>query len=258
LRALCDELSATFLRLLAYVGAITLLAIGMAKFFGAAPVAAAIDTTPRPDWVNAEHPLRAYSLKIPDFDEAEPDYAILHHASAGGGRKDVMVWGEAEGSRLKIEIYRPGRELKRFGEPMGEIAARATELGSLSALRPADPMESKFGRFATFDFAARAGGRERHCLGFAHNFRDPLLQIAGWYCKANAEVIDRGTLGCALERLSLDAAASEPKLQELFARAELKRKFCTLKPAPRSVVAKRTGWIDAPKGPKLRGRVAGR
>ena len=258
LRAFCDEVSATFLRLFAYVGAITLLGIGAARIFGTPSVEAAIELPARSEWVNGEHPIPAYILTIPEFAEPEPDYAIQRHTGAGGGRRDVMTWGETEGSRLMIEIYRPGRELKRFGEPAGEITARATDLGNVSTPKPGAPIDSKFGRFSVFDFTARAEGRDRHCLGFARSFKEPALQIAGWYCKANAEVIDRGTLACAIERLSLVSAASDPKLQELFAHAELKRKFCASKTAARGPAAKRSGWIDAPKEPKLRGRLAGR
>ena len=81
-----------------------------------------------------------------------------------------------------------------------------------------------------FEFTARADGSARNCLGFARAFNDPRLQIAGWYCKDDVEVVDRRTLACAIEGLSLLAAASEPKVQELFANAEQKRMFC----APRT------------------------
>ena len=37
----------------------------------------------------------------------------------------------------------------------------------------------------------RRDGRERRCLGFARAFDDPSMQIAGWYCSARSEVVDR-------------------------------------------------------------------
>jgi hypothetical protein len=50
------------------------------------------------------------------------------------------------------------------------------------------------------------------------------MQIAGWYCSAGSEVVDRAVLTCALDRLTI--AAGDSKVADLFARAELKRSFC--------------------------------
>ena len=87
--------------------------------------------------------------------------------------------------------------------------------------------------------------RPRNCLGFARAFGDPRLQIAGWYCKGDAEVVDRRTLACAIEGLSLIAAASEPKVQQLFASAEQKRVFCAPRTAPRGATTlRRHDWIE--------------
>jgi hypothetical protein len=47
-------------------------------------------------------------------------------------------------------------------------------------------------------------------------------------------------------------------VSELFAHAELKRKFCGQKPLARGGNTKRMDWIDGAKNPKLRGRVAGK
>jgi hypothetical protein len=266
LRSFVDECAATCLRIFAYIGAVTVLAILAAKIFGTPVLEAAVDPAARNPWVDVERPMPAFSLTIPEFAEPEPDYAIYRHAE-GGGRRDVMSWGTAwsaanpGGSRLMIEIYRPGRELKAFGEPAGEVAARIAELGGSDPLRPTEAIGSKFGRFTTYDFSAKAVGGSRHsCIGFVHAFRTPLLEITGWYCKGGEEVVDRGTLACALERLSLLMSASEPKVTALFAHAELKRRPCMTRPttAFRSSSTRRLDWINGPKGPKLRGRVVAR
>ena len=255
-----NELSATLVRIFAYVGAVVLLVVVAGRIFDTPSVEAAIEPAARSDWQNVERPYRAFSVTVPEFAEPMPGYAIRRHASAGG-RKDVMTWGapDGAGSRLMIEVYRPGAELKRFGEPAAEIAIRTAGLGQVGALTPADAIESKFGRVTTFDFTAGAGERVRQCLGFVRAFGEPRLQLSGWYCKGGAEVVERATLSCALERLSLVMAASEPKVQELFARAETRRKFCAPKPAFRTATTlRRNDWIEAPKTPKLRGRVAAR
>jgi hypothetical protein len=261
LRQFADEFSATCVRIFAYIGALALLVVVTVKLFGSPAVEAAIEPA-RSAWTNVERPYRAFALAVPEFGDPEPDYAIRRHPD--GGRKDVMTWGDPSsiGSRLMVEIYRPGREIRRFGEAATEVVARTAELGGPYALKPAEGIESKFGRLTAFDFTAAQGGRPRNCLGFARAFDDPRLQIAGWYCKAGREVVDRSGLACAFERLTLLMAASEPKVTEFFARAELKRKFCAQKSVARTPAAntsiKRNDWIDAPKEPKLRGRVAGR
>lgn len=253
LRTFRDECSATLVRMCAYVGATALLAIALARMIEA-PVVAAVDLRPRSDWTSVERPYRAFTLSAPGFSDSEPDYAIHRHSA--GGRKDIMTLGTAEGarSRLMIEIYRPGKELARFGDPAGEVFARAAELGGAEGLTAAAPIDGKFGVVPVFDFTATVDGRSRACLGFARAFRDPHLQIAGWYCKGAVEVVDRSTLGCAIEGLSLLAAASEPKVQDLFARAEQRRKFCATRPAKRGPPLRRHDWIDGQQ-PKLRGRM---
>ena len=66
----------------------------------------------------------------------------------------------------------------------------------------------------------------RHCLGFARTYDDPRLQLSGWFCQGGADLIEPSTLACALDRLTLLAAGSEPKVGALFAQAELNRSFC--------------------------------
>jgi hypothetical protein len=258
-----NELSATCVRLFAYIGGVVVLGVVAVKVFGTPTVEAAVDPSLRA-WVEVERPFRAFTAGAPELTEAEPDYSIRRNVK-GGGRKDIMRWGAAwndagTSSRLLIEVYRPGKEIARFGDAESAVAAFATELGGPYALAPAQAIESKFGRFTVLGFTARRAGQPRNCLGFAHAFNDPLVQIAGWYCKADAEIVERATLACALERLSLLMAASEPKITELFAKAELQRKLCAVKPArtQKASNTRRHDWIDARKAPKLRGRMATR
>jgi hypothetical protein len=61
-------------------------------------------------------------------------------------------------------------------------------------------------------------------------------------------------LACALDRLTLIAAGSEPKIGALFAQAELKRTFCGANNVFLAATRKRNDWIDAERDPRLRGR----
>ena len=89
-------------------------------------------------------------------------------------------------------------------------------------------------------------------------FEEPRLAILGWHCRAGLEIIDRGVVACAFERLSLVMARSEPKVTELFAKAERQRKPCGQKT---SVLARLSNtlshdWLASPTMPKLRGQLA--
>jgi hypothetical protein len=153
-----------------------------------------------------------------------------------------------------IEVYRPGKELAHFAEPASEIAMRTADIDAAGAIMPAGAIDSKFGPVALVDFLARRGDRSRHCLGFVRAFDEPRLQIAGWYCKGGDEIIDHNIVACTLDRLAVVAAGSDPKVAELFAQAELRRKFCSYKPVPHGATVKRADWIATTRQPKLRGR----
>jgi len=256
-----DELSATATRTFAYLGGLAVIAVTFLLIF-IPPDGENTDEQPfRSDWVTVERPFRAFALTIPEFAQPTPDYAIQRHAS-GGGRRDVMSWGagsdEAPRSRLMIEIYRPGAEIGGFGDAASEVAIRTAALGGPYPLQPAGAIDSKLGPFDSFDFVASPDGGPRQCLGFMRAFEEPQLAIIGWHCRASLEIVDRSVLACAFERLSLVMAASEPKVTELFAKAERQRKPCGQKT---SVLARlsntlRHDWLAAPAMPKLRGQLA--
>ena len=88
-----------------------------------------------------------------------------------------------------------------------------------------EALASKFGPLSIVTFET-SKGTLRHCLGFVRAYDDPMLQLSGWFCQGGADFIDRSTLACALDRLTLLSAGSEPKVGALFAQAELNRSFC--------------------------------
>jgi hypothetical protein len=225
-----EDLPATFVRMLAYVGGIAVLSIIAARLFQSPPVMSDIKRVHQSEWIGIDRPIPAFALSIPEAAGMPSSYAISRHAD-GGGRKDTLTLGEADGIApfLQVDIYRPGRETRRFAEPVREIATNAEALGPVE-LRAADEEQpSKFGPLSIVTFET-SKGNARYCLGFVRVYDEPLLQISGWFCQGakfgGGEFIDRGTLACALDRLSLLAAGSEPKVAALFAQAELNRSFC--------------------------------
>jgi hypothetical protein len=253
------ELIAVSLRLLAYLGGLAALAILAVETIRHPGTLAAIELPARPQWAEIGRPHPAFALALPDLHGGEFRYA-LHRHTGGSGRKDTMSWGERDRAQsyFMVEIYRPGREIDAFAGPANEIATRVAQLGSIKTVTPSTSLDSKFGRFATAGFSVAHDHGTRHCLGFALPVEEPRLQIAGVYCKPEGEIIDRGLLACALDRLSLNSAGSDTRLAVLFARAELKRTFCGQKSPFLYATPKREGWMAGGSEAKLRGRVSER
>jgi hypothetical protein len=247
LRTFADEVQATLVRACLYACVLAAFVLtGMELLARTQGTVAA-----RPDaaeWIDVIKPIPAFALSIPEL-SAEPHYAIRRHAD-GGGRKDVLTFGDAaaQEATATVEIYRPGAEADRPGEN-----------ASLPELRLSVPvvwrmLETKFGLAAIEPFTDRGSQSARGCLRVTRAFEDPRLVIKAQFCNPGPELVDRQMVACALDRLTLISAASDPKLIALFARAELKRNFCGQNSVFVAATPKRLDWIEAARDPKLRGR----
>ena len=221
-----DELPSSFVRLLAYLCAVALLSIAAARISESPKTIAVISSVHESKWIDIGRPFPAFALSIPEAAEVPSTYAIRRHAD-GGGRKDILELGDADDSApyLHVEIYRPGTEIRSFADSQAVIADRAVALGPDDLRRADQDLPSKFGPLTVFFFAA-SKGTPRQCLAFVRAFDDPRLQLSGWFCQSGSEFIQQSTLACALDRLTLMAAGSEPKVGALFAQAERNRTFC--------------------------------
>ena len=240
-----NELRATLARAVVYAAALALFALAgvevLTKVHGPN---LARDAAPT-DWVEVAKPMPVFAMSMPEFGEATR-YAIWRHAS-GQGRKDILSFGEPGSATAMVEIFRAGAEAEQ-----DDTTASIPEL-RLSRAAFERTIDTKFGRVLVEPFADRAPTGERRCLRFSRAFDEPRLEISGWYCNAGLEIVDRGMLACALDRLTLRAAGSDPKLGALFARAELKRNFCGTNGVIFAATPKRPDWIEASRDPKLRG-----
>ena len=247
-----SDASTTFLRLTAYVGALAALVLiaahavrsnpGIFEPVPAAPAAAA--------WVTVAKPFPAFSLSQPELAESGYDYAVRRHLFRG--RQDILSWGtlESDAPHLMVEIHRAGDETERFENAALEIAARLEGIET-ALIKPAGTMETKLGAVALVEFSTKPG---RQCLGFARAYDDPRVQILGWHCVSGEAPAARDLAACALDRLSLLAAGSEPKLRELFARAELKRNFCGHR-SPLLAATPRLGPAPPPDARRIRATI---
>jgi len=228
-------------RLVAYVGALAVLAIVGIHIWDQLPAGAALEPSARADWRVALRSHPAFAVSEFDLPEKTEAYEILRHPD--GGRKDILRWG---GAVAEIEIYRPGGESSPSG-PAAELAARIDPDG-LRELETAGIIDSKFGA-VTLLRVPGGTDRARSCLGFIKRVDDPNLQISGWSCQGDAWPARRAAIACILSRLILLSAGNDPKLAELFARAELRRGGCAA--APTSSVS--TDWVTGAENPRLRG-----
>ena len=246
------DVRATLLRILAYMGGLAILATAALSFLRMPASIAAFTAPPQPQWIKVDRPHPAFELLMPELASAAFEYSILRRPT-DGARKDVLTWGAAgEGSPyVTVEVYRPGVESDRFIDADSEVAARILDLTVTDDVKPAGRLDSKFGDMPLVDFAIAANGRSRRCLGFARAFERPSMQFSGWYCSAGDNSVERTTLGCVLDRLTILSAGGDSELDDLFARAEIKRTFCGQRNPILAATPERTGSIPAPRRVKL-------
>ncbi|ARP98983.1 hypothetical protein [Pseudorhodoplanes sinuspersici] len=246
---------AVLVRIFAYLGGIAVLSLFAAELFKQPEVVVIREPAPRPAWIEVDKPWPAFEMSVPGVAN-DMHYAIQRHAERGG-RKDTMSFGALGKTErfASVEIYRAGHEIATFGKTDDEITLRASEYGRVTDMEETMPIPSKFGSFQVFEFAIQPFNSYR-CIGFANAFDDQRVQITGVACNMNT-IVDRSTISCALDRLSLLSAASDPEITRLFAHAELRRDFCGQRDALAYATPKRASSdiITSSAKPKLRGRL---
>jgi hypothetical protein len=250
LRSFGDECGDAFVKLLAYVGVLAILAaaaISAATHSTALFDAAAVEPMQRPDFVPTPRSPPAFAVGQLDFAGKTETYQVLRHRE--GGRKDVLRWTALdEPVAAELEIYRPGAEASQQIPPLADLSARMAPDGK-GSIQNAGVIDSKFGAVTLVslsDPATPAG----NCLGFVKSFEQPRLRLSGWSCQGASQPERRAAIGCMLDRLVQLSAGNDGSLAEWFARAELRRTGCT---PVSSGPATAANWATSPQIPRLRG-----
>jgi hypothetical protein len=247
LRSFADECTGLLARLIAYVGALALIAIIGLSLWDELPLRGSGDPAARSAWGVAARAYPGFAVSQFDSPGRTEVYEIFRHPD--GGRKDVLRWAaQGEKPLAELEIYRPGGELSQMGPPIADIAARMDPDG-VRELQAAGLIDSKFGTVTLLGLADR-NGDARPCLGFIKRFEAPNLRISGWSCQGDTLPARRAAIGCILDRLILLSAGNDPKLAELFAHAELRRGSCAQASAAPVTSA---DWVTGAQNPRLRG-----
>ncbi|QOZ50206.1 hypothetical protein [Bradyrhizobium sp. CCBAU 53338] len=218
-----DEVVGTLAHLFAYVGALALFAILALAGLGQLPDLRDDGSADKPGWAVADRSHPAFALSRIDSSEKTASYTILRHPE--GGRRDVMRWaGDADKPVAELEIYREGSEFD-VTRPATSGLAIQMGLGAATALEQAGLIDTKFGPVALFRPSGTAEGTPS-CLGYLKRNEEPALQISGFSCQGETMPARRAAIACTLNRLTLLTSGNEPKLAEMFAHAELKRRSC--------------------------------
>ena len=218
-----DEVVGTLARLFAYVGALALFAILALAGLAQLPDLRDDEPADRPDWAVADRSHPAFALSRLDSSEKTASYTILRHPE--GGRRDVMRWtGDADKTVAELEIYREGNEFDVTRPATSGLALRMS-LGAAVTFEQAGLIDTKFGPVALFRPSGATDGTPS-CLGYLKRNEEPALQISGFSCQGDTMPARRAAIACTLNRLTLLTSGNEPKLAEMFAHAELKRRSC--------------------------------
>jgi hypothetical protein len=246
LTSAADEVCATVARIFAYVGTLALLAILGVHAWDQLRAQVQDEPTEKA-WSLGDHSYPAFAVSKQDPGEKSATYTILRHPA--GGRKDILRWAGAGIIKpaAELEIYRPGGEFDPKIPQERDLSGFLTQDGA-SELEAAGIVDSKFGTVALFRPRGASDGAGA-CLGFAKRINDPPLEIEGFSCQGGTLPARRAAISCMLNRLTLLTAGNEPKLADLFARAELRRGSCTGSNAADG----RADWVGSSENPQLRG-----
>jgi hypothetical protein len=237
-----DEVVGTLARLFLYVGVLALFAILALAGLGQLPSLRDDEPAQKPSWSEASRSHPAFAVGRPDSSEKTASYIILRHPE--GGRRDVMRWtGEAGKPVAELEIYREGAEFDVARPATADLAVRMG-LGATAPLEQAGLIDTKFGAVALFRPGTTAKGTQA-CLGYLKRNEEPALQISGFSCQGDTLPAQRAAIACTLNRLTLLTSGNEPKLAELFAHAELRRRACDPAGSP--------DWLLGAANAQLRG-----
>jgi hypothetical protein len=245
LESFADEVCGTLARLFAYVGALVLigiLVIAAWHRFGGLDDAELRGS----GWAIADGAVPAYALRLTDQPDKFTTYTVLRHPG-GGGRKDVIRWGEApeRPALAELEVYRFGAEPDVMRDSLTDLARRMAA-GGPSALEAAGVIDSKFGPVGLLRLAG-APDRPGACLGFLKDIGAPAMRISGWSCQGVSAQVRRAAVGCMLNRLTLLSTGTEAEVTELFSHAEPKRIAC--EPGTSGTA----NWVTSADNPRLRG-----
>ncbi len=218
----------------------------------AAPVP---QTALTPAWRPVIRPLPMFNLEGGGLTGSQLSYAA--NARGDGAREDILSWRPAASPAAApvgvVVVHRKPPVEVTEQRLFSEIARRAASFGqSLVSAGPPGVIASKFGDLEVMDVRLSGPAGEQACLAFRHVAWSAPFAVSGWRCSSSDKPVDRPSLVCFIDRLTLLSAAQELWLRDYFAESERFRSFC----ASRRVTAGKVEAKDDAK-PALRPDVTG-
>ena len=174
---------------------------------------------PAPVWLDISKPLQIYGLAAPQLAREKFAYAARTR-STGGGREDVLTFGEFAGKKwfFRLSAYRHGQELAADAPFFVDMARRAAPLGlSLDHATLERAEKTRFGDIETAELTLSENAFSRgNCRGFRLVRAEPGLTLAGLACAPGAEPLSAPDLACLVDRLDLLAAGADRPLRDFF------------------------------------------
>jgi len=189
---------------------------GLLRDWPAPPVAA---PAPRPTWQDIGKPYPLFELSAPALGHEKPVYTARRH-STGGGREDVLSFGEFGGKKtfLRLSIYRHGTE-DAFSAPYFVDMARRAGAAGLAVTQAELPraLPTRFGAFESGPMElAAAGLKRKNCRGFRLERAQPAMSLGGLACGGGEETFSSADATCLIDRLDLLPAGQDQALAEFF------------------------------------------
>ena len=227
------EWRAALVRIFAYLGAIGALSLIAAEFVRQPETVgdAASPRRGRPGSRSTIHGRRSSCRPGFDEDDSIMPSAVIRRRRPQGHPVLRRTRQDAALHELRNLSRRRGDRRIRPRRRRDPRARQRAGPRARHAQRHADPDPSSVRSRPSNSAIGPFGGY--NCIGFVRAFDEPRVQISGLSCNMNL-LVDRSAISCALDRLTLMSAGSEPDIARLFAHAELKRTL--LRPARSAAV----------------------
>lgn len=249
--------------IMAYGSVAVMASIFLNEVLGPAPANSSIQpaSVQRPDWVEIARAQPSFALEAAPLAGLDMQFHARRHRQ-GGGRKDILTFGHANapGVYMRVSLYRPGGEGMAEPDPLEAAVSLAAESGIDADLQETSgKIRTKFGDLPAINMRVHRKGGWRNCVAATGAWSDPRFGLVAWWCNPGPEIVALGEFACVLDRIALMSAGGDDQLAGFFARAELRRTYCEghssfVSPTPRLG----NGWIDAKRGPQLRGGLTAR
>jgi hypothetical protein len=196
---------------------------------------ATLNPVPSPLWLAVAKPQPLFALADPDLAPEPRSYEVRAHRT-GGGRQDILVFGDANGAGplVRLILYRAGSEAAPTAAFFVELARRAAETGrAITFAAQPTALPTRLGVFEAADLSMsqfslnRSGDGDAACIGFrTANAAAPAtnLRIAGFTCGGKADgarILTKPDLACLIDAIELLPDVDDNDLAAFFAGREL-------------------------------------